>query len=157
MAAKKKTSKRANKSAPAKSGAVRKRAAPRASLTAALAEAAWAEADDALAEALVELDHLQTATTAKAREAAGAMLAQALSRVARKRGLTRLGALDERVAFDAGVHELSADGKAPKSVRIVARGVARGGDVLRRPQVAAIAAKKAPAKRGAAKRSPGKR
>lgn len=78
------------KSEPKKSAA-RKRAAQGVSLTDALAEAAWSEADLALAQALADFDEAQTADGKKARKDALERLGQALSRAARKRGLTRQG------------------------------------------------------------------
>jgi hypothetical protein len=121
-----------------KPSAARKRAASSVSLPDALAEAAWAEADLALAEALADLDEAETAATAAARADALALLSQSLSRAARKRGLTRIGALDEKAAFNPSEHDLAAAGaKKPKKVRISARGVARGGDVLVRTRVRA--------------------
>jgi hypothetical protein len=121
-----------------KPSAARKRAAPSVSLAGALAEAAWAEADLALAEALADLDEAETAANDAARADALAMLSQSLARAARKRGLTRLGALDEPAAFNPDEHDLAAAGaKKPKKVRIAARGVARGGEVLVRARVRA--------------------
>lgn len=63
-----------------------KRAA-QARLADALAGAAWAEADAALAEALGEFETLSAAKTAAERRDAMFLLGQALQRVARKRGL----------------------------------------------------------------------
>lgn len=142
MPAKKPAKKRSRKRAPDKKSAVRKRAAPKASrnksLASALAESAWAEADDALAEALVEFDELEHCEEGEARAASMAMLGQALARAARRRGLTRIGVLGAHETFDAAKHDLNALGKQPKAVRIAARGVARGPEVLRRPRVGPI-------------------
>lgn len=136
-AAKKTKTKRTKRAAP-KKGAARKRAAPMAS---ALAEAAWMEADAALAEALADLDELVSAESAQRADAL-AVLAQSLSRAARKRGLTRIGVLDSRELYDAAAHDLrQLVAKKPKTVRIQARGVARGGQVLVRPRVDAVRAK----------------
>jgi hypothetical protein len=136
MPAGKKKPKRSNGTP--KPSAARKRAAQSLSLPSALAEAAWSEADLALAEALADLDEAQTAADDAARGDALQLLAQSLSRVARKRGLSRIGVLDEKEAFDPGRHDLAYSGaKAPKTVRIAARGVARGEDVLVRPRVRA--------------------
>ncbi|MFO1017865.1 MAG: hypothetical protein U1E03_09730 [Hyphomonadaceae bacterium] len=141
-AAKSKT-KRPKSGAKKKKGAARKRAAPAASLSSALAEAAWAEADAALAEALAELDAFEGAETAAARADAASLLAQALARAGRKRGLSRLGVVGDRVAYDAALHDLSVAGsKKPKNVRIQVRGVTRGADVLVKPRVAPIGRKK---------------
>lgn len=118
--------------------AARKRAAAPA-LANALAEAAWSEADAALAQALAECDALEAAPDAASREDAMAMLAQALSRAARKRGLSRIGAVGAREQYDPKRHELERAGaRGPKSVRIIAPGVARGGDVLVRARVAPV-------------------
>lgn len=115
----------------AKKGAARKRAAPAVSLAGALAEAAWAEADAALAEALADFDEVQTAPDEEARDEAIAMLAQSLSRAARKRGLSRTGELGARAPYDAARHALDEpSGRAPKTVRIHARGVLRGAEAL---------------------------
>jgi hypothetical protein len=65
-----------------------KRAA-QARLADALAGAAWAEADAALAVALAEFEALSAATTAAVRKDAMFLLGQALQRAARKRGLGR--------------------------------------------------------------------
>lgn len=126
-----------------KKGAARKRAAQGVSLTDALAEAAWAEADAALAQALADFDEAETAERKRARKDAMARLGQALSRAARKRGLMRVGEIDERVDFDADDHELNASvAKTPKNVRIQARGVVRGNEILAKPRVAPVERKK---------------
>lgn len=123
---------------PAKKPAARKRAAA-LPLAAALAEASWSEADAALAQALAECDALETAPDAAARDDAMAMLTQALSRAARKRGLSRLGAVGAREAYDPQRHDLSKAGaRPPKTVRIIAPGVARGGEILVRARVAPV-------------------
>jgi len=130
MPAKKKATKRPAKPAPKKKkSAARKRAAP--SLAGALAEAAWVEADQALAEALVESDEVESATSPTQREAAVALMIQALSRAGRKRGLNRIGILGAREPYDPAKHQLmTAVAKKPRTVRIAARGVARGADIL---------------------------
>jgi len=137
MPAKKKATKaRSAKPAPKqpkKRSAVRKSTAP--SLSDALAQAAWAEADLALAEALVECDALQGAESKKQRDAALALLAQGLSRAARKRGMSRVGEVGETEKYAAARHELASTvAKMPRSVRIAARGVTRGAEVLLRPR-----------------------
>lgn len=125
--------------------AARKRAAQGVSLTDALAEAAWSDADAALAQALVELDEAEGAGSKADREDALARLGQSLSRVARKRGLSRVGQLGETEAYDAAQHELNAAVvKTPKSVRIQARGVARGDVVLEKPRVTPLERKRRP-------------
>lgn len=138
MPAKKKATKRQPKPAPKKKkSAARKRAAP--SLAGALAEAAWAEADQALAEALVESDEVESATSAKQREAAVALMIQALSRAGRKRGLARIGVLGAREPYDPAKHQLmAAVAKKPRTVRIAARGVARGGSILVLPRAGPV-------------------
>jgi hypothetical protein len=122
-----------------------KRVGPDASLARALAAAAWEEADAALAQALVDLDEAEGAASDAARAVALALLAQSLSRAARKRGLTRVGALGASEPFDPQRHELTTPvAKAPKTVRIEARGVARGGEVLAKPRVGPMRGKKRP-------------
>jgi len=126
-----------------KKGAVAPKKAARSRVTplaTPLAEAAWAEADRALAEALAELDRAEHADNEMERADAVLMLAQALGRVSRKRGFSRIGVVGKREAFDAARHELVEPGK-PKTVRILTRGVMRGGQVL-------IKARVAPARRG---------
>ncbi len=131
------------KSGTAKKSAARKRAAQRVSLTDALAEAAWSEADAALAQALADFDEAETASTKGERKDAIERLGQSLSRAARKRGLSRSGELEKHVTFDAGEHDLNAAvAKTPKTVRIQARGVTRGGEVLAKPRVAPVERKK---------------
>ncbi|MBC7767581.1 MAG: hypothetical protein H7124_02210 [Phycisphaerales bacterium] len=128
-----------------KKGAARKRAAPAASLAGALAEAAWAEADLALAEALAYLDEAQGAGDQAAYADVLELVAQSLSRAARKRGLARLGKLGAREAYDANLHDLNGAGsRPPKTVRVEARGVARGGDVLVKTRVGRLGAPKRP-------------
>ncbi len=131
------------KAGTAKKSAARKRAAQGVSLTDALGEAAWAEADAALAQALIDFDETETAESKRARKDAMARLGQALTRAARKRGLARVGDLEDRVAFNADEHDLNASVvKTPKKVRIQARGVVRGGEILAKPRVAPVKRKK---------------
>lgn len=111
------------------------------SLSGALAEAAWAEADFALAQALADLDEVDAAANESERATALDMLRQSLARAARKRGLSRLGELGAREAYDPDRHELAASGK-PKAIVIGARGVARGPDVLVKPRVSLVWAHK---------------
>lgn len=139
--------------ATAKSKTTSKRGAPKASraaaskagdLTGALAQAAWADADAALAAALADLDEAANAQ-GQAREEAMTMLAQSLARAARKRGLSRIGVLGAAEAFDPCRHDLTGPvAKPPKTVRIEARGVARGGDVLVKPRAGPMRRKKRP-------------
>lgn len=144
MPAKKKATKRPTPKkaikASSKRSAAPKSAAP--SLADALAEAAWEEADRALAEALVECDALSAATTKKQRDNALALLAQALSRAARKRGLSRIGELEAAEKYDPRRHELAGPvAKMPRNVRIAARGVARGMNVLAKSRAAPVVRK----------------
>ena len=115
----------------AKKGVARKGAAPSV-LVDALAEAAWTEADEALAEALVELRALEAARARGARDEAFVMLDQALRRAARKRGLSLFGAVGGRETYDPRRHE---GVRSAKQVRIEAPGVARGGQVLIKARV----------------------
>lgn len=123
-AAKKKASK-------SKAGGVRKPARAPDVLTQQLAEASWIDADQALAEALALFDELEDAP---ADPELLQVLGQALTRAARRRGLQRLGAVGEELAYSAAQHELLA-GRSAKTVVIVARGVAQGHAVLVRPRV----------------------
>ncbi|WP_135211423.1 hypothetical protein [Vitreimonas flagellata] len=109
----------------------------------ALAAAAWVEADRALAEALALCDEaLQTEGAAHG--LALEMLGQALTTAARKRGFSRLGELGGREAFDPDRHEfIKPPKKTPKSVRIVARGVTRGGEMLTKARVGPVGRAKA--------------
>lgn len=119
----------------------RKRAPRPDKLTASLADAAWAEADAALAEALAELEILETATGRVARADALALLGQALSRAARKRGLSRFGKVGAREAYDPRRHALAGSAaRPPKAVRIVAQGISRGGEVLVKARAAGVRA-----------------
>lgn len=130
-AAKKKSVRRTGKSA----GVGKTTAAAESPLTSALAQASWIEADAALAEALVDLDDLEQAAPARRAELLD-LIRQALSRAARKRGLTRFGAVGASETFDPERHDLtSAGARAPKSVEVVARGVARAGEVLAKARV----------------------
>ena len=129
--------------ASSKASAKSTRAAPESALIDALAGAGWAQADEALAEALVLFDEIEP----KRKDAAtAAMLGQALALAARRRGLARFGTVGAIEAFDPERHQLtkSADG-ASSRVRIRARGVTRGGEVL----VKACAAPVRPGTRGA--------
>ena len=110
--------------------------APAAPLADKLAEAAWAQADVALAEALADLDELETAQTEAARADALAMLSQSLTRAARRRGLSRVGELGAAETFDPDRHELNGGGARPaKKVLVQARGIARGEKILVLPRV----------------------
>jgi hypothetical protein len=111
----------------------RKRAGASSVLTDALAEAAWAEADKALADALMDFAALQSATKAKARADAMLLLGQSLQRAARKRGLAPFGVVGALEAYNPARHAYSG-ARAPKRVRIVSQGVARGGEVLIKAQ-----------------------
>lgn len=144
MPAKKKATKRPTPKqaakAPRKRSAAPKSAAP--SLSDALAQAAWEEADRALAEALIECDALAGAASKKQRDNAMTLLTQALARAARKRGLSRIGELGDAEKYDPQRHELAGVvAKMPRKIRIAARGVARGAEVVLRPRVAPIVRK----------------
>src|SRR5512147_1868860 len=107
----------------------KKAAASRGSLNDALAQAGWAEADTAVAEAVVEFDQLERAVAelkgsapARARaEEALVLVGQALARVGRRRNLTRIGEVGATVRFVAKEHEFArAPASLPKYVTIVA-------------------------------------
>ncbi|MEQ1618170.1 MAG: hypothetical protein ABL883_07480 [Terricaulis sp.] len=116
---------------------IRRRRPQIAGLANTLAEASWTQADRALAEAIANFSELDAAQTPAKRKALMALVAQSLQRAARRRGLERIGAEGEIAAFDAGRHELSSKGpRAPKEVRILVPGVARGGVVLVKARVA---------------------
>ncbi|MBN8605876.1 MAG: hypothetical protein J0L81_03085 [Caulobacterales bacterium] len=122
-----------------KKSAAPKRAAPRASLADALGQAAWAEADSALAEALALCDEAISGATDVDQAALLDLLSQSLARAARKRGFTRLGALGAKEAFDRKRHDFTNPPKrTPKTVRIVARGVARAGETLVKTRVGPV-------------------
>ena len=114
-------------------------ARPADALADALAEASWAEADRALAEAIVEFAQLERALgacevsgAAKSRaKAALAQTRQALGRASRRRGLARLGEPGAMVAFVPSQHEfVRPSSSAPSHVEIVMEGVTRGAQVL---------------------------
>jgi hypothetical protein len=109
----------------------------------ALAQAAWLEADGALAEALVECDRAMQADDEEARDEALELLSLALSRTARRRGLARVGKRGASEEFDKAKHELTTPAKrAPRRVRVVVEGVARGREVLIKARVAPAKAKR---------------
>jgi len=133
----------AKKNTPAR-GAKGVAAARDAGLVNALADASWAEADEALAEALIEFAELKRALS-EDHDALG-MASQALTRAARRRGLALFGDVGAIVAFDPAAHELKGSSVAAARVRIIREGVMRGRDVL-------ISAVVAPARK-VAKRAP---
>lgn len=103
----------------------------------ALAQAAWLEADGALAEALVECDRALGADNEDARAVALELLSIALKRAARRRGLGRVGKRGASEDFDKAKHELTAAAnRAPKRVRVLVEGVSRGREVLIKARVA---------------------
>jgi hypothetical protein len=111
-----------------------KRAAPLRSLTGQLAEAAWIEADIALAEALSEFEAWQAGDVD-----AAAFLGQALRRAARKRGLTLLGEPGSVEAYDTKRHALvKSPSRTPARVRIKSSGVLRGGEILAKARAAPL-------------------
>ncbi len=114
---------------------VRKSRTPRRTgLTMKLAQASWAEADRALAQAWA--DFAEFAASARRGPDMVALIDQSLSRAARQRGLARLGEIGETAPFDPQAHELIAPSKRPPaSVHIVAPGVSRGEKVLLKARV----------------------
>ena len=116
----------------------RKRRPQMAGLANTLAEAAWTQADRALAQALADFSELGASQSPAKRKVLLALIAQSLRRAARHRGLSRIGAVGDVAAFDADKHEFSGKGpRAPKEVRILVPGVARSGAVLVKARVAA--------------------
>lgn len=103
----------------------------------ALAEAAWAQADASLAEAIVEFERAEAEADAQARDEALQLAAQALNRAARRRGLSRVGPPGARVAFDPAKHD-PVDGGPHEFVCILTSGVARGPIVLIKARVAGV-------------------
>lgn len=125
----------------AEKAAARKRAASQLKLTNALAEASWADADAALADALTEFDQLVSAIDRKGREQAMALLGQALARAARKRRLARLGKTGAREPYDPKRHAPNgALSPRAKTVRVVVPGVTRGEEVLVKARVTGLRA-----------------
>jgi len=121
-----------------------------------LAEAAWEQADAALAQALADLDEVESALDPAERADALEMLAQSLAQAARRRGLTRVGALGVQAAFDPALHDLTiAVAKPPKHVHVRARGVARGPVILLRARAApaTVTPSRSTKPKGSAKRS----
>lgn len=110
-----------------------------ARLTAALAEAAWVDADAGLADAIALCDEFALQTRASGRRQILELLTQSLARAARRRGLTRFGVIDAVEAFDPTRHELSDSfARRPKRVRIIFRGVSRGASVLVKARVGPV-------------------
>lgn len=115
-------------------------------LAGALAQASWAEADRALIAALAELPGLEaaitklaaakTAAAARDAKAALALLSQALSSVARKRGVERFGKVGVTLVYDPARHALETrSARAPAKVKIVAPGFVRSAEVLAKARV----------------------
>lgn len=120
-----------------------KRATKTRPLVDALAVAAWADADKALAEAIVECDRAVKAKRAAERTDALALTSQALARAARRRGLSRLGKGGALEAFDPRRHDLLlSQTRAPGRVRVVEEGVARGSEVLVKARAKPVRAKR---------------
>lgn len=122
-----------------------KRAAPKGaaqavSLPNALGEAAWAEADRALAQAMTEFEEVEAASNQVRRAEALMLLRQALARAARVRGFSRLGGEPGAVEpYDPDRHTLiSAPQRPPEEVMIVAQGVVRGEEVLVKARAKAV-------------------
>lgn len=109
-------------------------------LTDMMAEAAWAQADRALAQALRDAAMVEQAVRPLKRGAPRAkvqpvedgllILSQSLSRAARARGLKMFGAVGAVVPFDPRLHEAPARAREPKLVRITTPGVTRASDVV---------------------------
>lgn len=133
----------AKKNTPTRGGAKAVAVARDARLADALADASWAEADEALAEALIEFAELKRVL--KEEPDALGMASQALARAARRRGLAVFGDVGASVPFDATLHEFHGSLDAAR-VRIVREGAMRGRDVLIRAVVAPArkVAKRAP-------------
>ncbi len=133
----------AKKKTPARGGAQGVSIARDARLANALADASWAEADEALGEALIEFAELKRALGVG--PDALHMAAQALARAARRRGLALFGDLGAIVAFDATIHERNGSLDVER-VRIVREGVMRGREIIIRAAVAPVrkVAKRAP-------------
>lgn len=112
----------------------------KAALTDALAEAGWAQADRALAEALIELEEAEAASTPARRAEALMLLRQALARVARARGLSRVGAEAGQIEpYDPRRHELVRESaRPPAEVTVLKQGIARGDEVLVKARVRAL-------------------
>ncbi|MBS0385245.1 MAG: hypothetical protein JSS00_07840 [Proteobacteria bacterium] len=133
---------------PVRGGAGAAPVAPDARLANALADASWAEADEALAEALAEFAELKRALDDECGERVSEaldMAAQALSRAARRRGLRMFGDVGASSALDARLHDLGGSPSAAR-VRVVREGVMRGREVLIRALVAPVrkSSKRAP-------------
>jgi hypothetical protein len=104
-------------------------------LSEALAQAAWAEADLALAQAVAAFDELAAPRRKDAE--ASAVLGQALAQAARRRGFERFGSIGAVENFDPHRHELAkAAARVPVLVQILVRGVVRGQTILVRARVA---------------------
>lgn len=114
---------------------VRKSRTPRRTgLTAKLAQASWAEADRALAQAWA--DFAELAGSVRRGPDMFALVEQSLSRAARQRGLMRVGAAGEIAPYDPLVHELVVPRKrAPPVIEVVAPGVSRADKVLLKARV----------------------
>lgn len=115
----------------------RKRAGVSSNIADALAEAAWSEADRALAQVVTDFLVVRAAKRAKERNEAILLLGQSLQRTMRRRGLVILGEADAIEAYDPARHAYSG-GRAPKRVRIVTPGVARDGEVLVKAQAGPV-------------------
>lgn len=109
-------------------------AGSRSSLVDALGEAAWREADRALADALSYMDELSQARGERRAELL-ALANQALTLAARRRGLVRTGELGGVVPYDPEHHEWRGRKGGADAVEIFVRGVSRGGEMLAKPRV----------------------
>ncbi|HVY84702.1 MAG TPA: hypothetical protein VG943_06195 [Caulobacterales bacterium] len=113
---------------------------PAFSLADKLGQAAWAEADQALARALADFANLERAADAatkalkrhrssakaEALDGGALMLRQSLLQLARKRGLTAFGEPGAVEAYDPRRHELNKPVRAPAFVKVLSAGWARG-------------------------------
>lgn len=117
------------------SAMVRKTATPRRTgLATKLAEASWAEADKALAQAWA--DFAEFAAAAKGRTQLIALVDQSLARAARQRGMARIGAAGDTGPYEPDLHELIFPrARSPALIQIVAPGVSRGDKVLLKARV----------------------
>jgi hypothetical protein len=113
----------------------------RPELLEALAALSWEEADARLAEAWAECARMQSALAALRRSGgpaadsaadAAALLRQALEGALRARGLASISRAGAVQKFDPTLHEVQGGQAAPAAeVRVIAPGVARGGDATR--------------------------
>ncbi len=131
----------APRKAPARAMPKAQTPAPAFDLNAALAQASWKEADEALAKALRDFTALEKVSQTLGRKLRGDPLSthaqqvedalwavsQSLRHAGRRRNLQRFGEVGGIEAFDESRHALAKTGKsAPVRVRVIAQGVMRG-------------------------------